>query len=389
MVTMPVHKYQTIGPFTINNPTEEDFNYVRTAVSNYFCKYLVFCHENQDLEGHTYHLQGYASSAKGPYSIKKWHSILGPRFALDPKFSGIRDHPACIQYCKGLKLNPETNIYEKKEGSGEFEEFGELKQGSRTDIHEAVAAIANGKRTYDAIIEHPGAIQCYKALQDLERETKKRRALQEVQSEYTNITWKPWQQGILDSISQPADNRTVTWLYEETGNVGKTTITRYLASTGKAYTPDISKIADMYYGYNYEPVIIFDIPRSKKEHMEHLYTAIEQFKNGSFSSTKYEPRHMLFRSPHLIVFANFQPELQQLSKDRWNIINISDPVQENNKKRKAEDPEDNLDPEERMTLKEQFLKDKSPDSYPKNPTGFKKWKENRQAKADELWVAPV
>eukprot|EP00961_Rhodomonas_salina_P050108 673281-Rhodomonas_salina.3 len=160
---------------------------------------------------------------------------------LDPKFSGVHNKEACIQYCKGIKDG------QPKPGSGEVEEFRELKQGSCTDIHEAVAAVTSGKHTYNAIIEHPGAIQAYKALQDLERKTKCRKAHATIQSEFDNIQWKPWQQAILDTIETKADNRTVTWLYKETGNVGKSTITSYLASTGKAYTPDISKVADMYY----------------------------------------------------------------------------------------------------------------------------------------------
>lgn len=359
---MPVQQYQVIGPWTINNPTEDDFQHVRNAVTDGHCKYLVFCHENKDREGHTYHLQGFSSSAKKAYSIKKWHDILGPRFALDPKFSGVHNQPACIQYCKGIQ------DCQPKEGSGEVEEFGELKPGARTDIHDAVAAVTSGKRTYDAIIEHPGAIQAYKALQDLERETKRRKAHTLIQSEFESIHWKPWQQAILDSIETKADNRKVTWLYEETGNVGKSTITRFLASTGKAYTPDISKVADMYYGYNYEPVIIFDIPRSKAEHIDHFYTAVEQFKNGNFTSTKYEPRHMLFPSPHVIVFANFKPDTSKLSMDRWDIIPIIDEqVAENNpKKRKLED-------EEYKEYKKTFLESTDEDSFPKTTTNFKIW----------------
>lgn len=362
---MPVTKYQVIGPWTINNPTEDDFNHVRNAVTDGHCKYLVFCHEHKDDPEHTYHLQGFSSSAKGPYSIKKWHEIIGPRFALDPKFSGVHNKEACIQYCKGIKDG------QPKPGSGEVEEFGELKQGSRTDIHDAVASIVSGKRTYDAIIEHPGAIQAYKALQDIERETKRRKAHALVQSEFDTITWKPWQQAILDTIETKADNRKVTWLYEETGNVGKSTITRYLASTGKAYTPDISKVADMYYGYNYEPVIIFDIPRSKADHIDHFYTAVEQFKNGNFTSIKYEPRHMLFPSPHVIVFANFKPDTSKLSMDRWDIIPIVDQQcsEDNPLKRKH-------DEEEYQQQKKTFLESQDEDTFPKSTVNFRRWRKS-------------
>jgi hypothetical protein len=42
---MPSPQHRHIGPWTINNPTEEDFERVRSAVSNGHLNYVVFCHE--------------------------------------------------------------------------------------------------------------------------------------------------------------------------------------------------------------------------------------------------------------------------------------------------------------------------------------------------------
>lgn len=314
---MPVPKYRCIGPWTINNPTDEDFGYVRNAVNNGFCKYVVFCHENKDREGHTYHLQGFSSSSKGPYSMKKWHEILGPRFALDKDFKGVGHEPACIAYCKGMKDG------KPKEGSGEVEEFGELKQGSRTDIHSAVEGIKQGKRVFDVICENPGAIQAYKALECMEREVKRQKCMESVRSEFDSVNWQPWQQAILDVVlKEPPCPRKVYWLYEEDGNVGKSYLTRYLASKHNAYCPDVTKIQDIYYAYNYEPIVIFDIPRAKYEQMDAIYPVLEQFKNGRFFSGKYQSQVMMFKVPHVIVFANFPPDRSKLSQDRWLVIPV-------------------------------------------------------------------
>lgn len=314
---MSTKRFRSSGPMTLNNWTHEELEHLRNVVTQPDTKIKYICFIQEVGESNTPHLQIYAQ-ASDKLSLKQWHQQLGPRIAnIVPTI----DIPKAIAYCKGLKDG------QPKPGSNldSVEEYGILPgtdQGKRTDIHQAVEAVTNGKRTYDAIVENPGAIQAYKALQDLERESKRRRALLAVQSEFDNIVWYPWQQGILDGLNQPVHNRKVTWLYEETGNVGKSTLTRYLASIGKAYTPDVSKIQDILYNYNYEPVVIFDIPRSKEEHIDHFYTAIEQFKNGHFTSTKYEPRHMLFKSPHVIVFANFYPNTSKLSMDRWDIIPI-------------------------------------------------------------------
>ena len=94
----------------------------------------------------------------------------------------------------------------------------------------------------------------------------------------------------------------------------------------KAYCPDVTKVQDIYFGYNYEPVVIIDVPRSKMDQMDQIYTAVEQFKNGRFFCGKYESKTMCFPSPHVIIFANIKPKIRNenneltLSMDRWVII---------------------------------------------------------------------
>jgi hypothetical protein len=325
-------RHRHIGPWTINNPTEDDFTKVRTAVENGDCKYLVFCHETG--ESGTYHLQGYAQATKA-YTMKRWHKVLGERFATHKRVSPD-DVEAAIQYCKGQQMNPDTGEYEKKEGSGEFEEFGTPnEQGKRTDILNMKAAIdedpnltriQTSDQHFTTWFNNPHATREYVNV------VKKKKALETIFRQYENTEWKPWQQGILDMIDEKADSRTVNWLYDEGGNIGKSYLTTYLAAQGKAYCPDVTKISDILYGYNYEPIVIFDIPRSKQEHMEHLYTAMEQFKNGRFFAGKYESKTMVFEPPHVIVFANFTPQTRKengeltLSMDRWCIIPLHVPI---------------------------------------------------------------
>lgn len=54
------------------------------------------------------------------------------------------------------------------------------------------------------------------------------------------------------------------------------------------------------------------------------FTAIEELKNGTFISTKYNTKRMRGPSPHVVIFANFEPDYTVLSKDRW-IIGEIDP----------------------------------------------------------------
>jgi hypothetical protein len=66
--------------------------------------------------------------------------------------------------------------------------------------------------------------------------------------------------------------------------------------------------------------VIFDIPRDNGNKVS--YKSIESIKNGMVYSPKYESKHKLFNSPHLICFANCEPEFEKLSNDRWVVEEI-------------------------------------------------------------------
>jgi len=51
-------------------------------------------------------------------------------------------------------------------------------------------------------------------------------------------------------------------------------------ATDQASCPDITKPADIFCGYNLQPIVIFDIPRSRIDTMDHIYGVIEKFLNG-------------------------------------------------------------------------------------------------------------
>lgn len=49
------------------------------------------------------------------------------------------------------------------------------------------------------------------------------------------------------------------------------------------------------------------------------YASVESIKDGLVFSGKYEGGSKLFPRPHVIVFANWNPDLSKLSLDRWDI----------------------------------------------------------------------
>lgn len=138
--------------------------------------------------------------------------------------------------------------------------------------------------------------------------------------DYFFFEYKIWQKEILEIISKPVNNRKIYWYWEEKGGVGKSIFTRHLVIK-KLATYVCGKRDDMKLilaeKLEKEDIhcLIIDIPRNQGNNIS--YTFIEEIQNGMFSSGKYESKNVLFNVPHVIVFANFPPEMEKMSEDRW------------------------------------------------------------------------
>lgn len=142
----------------------------------------------------------------------------------------------------------------------------------------------------------------------------------------------PWQQEIADAIETEPDDRTINWMYETEGCVGKTALIKYLCVKSSKNVICVSgKAADAKYGITSmmypkkgkgkaPDVVIFTFTRTNEEFVS--YEAIEAIKDGLFFNTKYESRQVVFNNPHVYVFANFRPKEGALSSDRWKIVEI-------------------------------------------------------------------
>jgi len=175
-------------------------------------------------------------------------------------------------------------------------------------------AIKEGKRGLDLMEEHTDTFAKYPRFVHSYI-----RALEESRVEREEfIPRDGWQQQLMDTLSGPVSQRSVIWIYDLQGNKGKSYFARNFP--GKNYYVTGGKAADIYYGYEYQPVVFFDLARMKQEIVQ--YDVMEQFKNGQFYSTKYESRLVKFNVPHVVVFANFMPNRSMLSEDRWDIREI-------------------------------------------------------------------
>jgi len=138
------------------------------------------------------------------------------------------------------------------------------------------------------------------------------------------LTLRDWQRPILNLVETEPGPRTINWYWEATGNVGKTTLAKHLCIVNRDCIYVTGTSADIKYAIanskRKPKVVIWDLPRSSLNHLS--YRALEEIKNGIFFSTKFESGMCLFNPPHVIVFANAPPIVENLSGDRWNVVNL-------------------------------------------------------------------
>lgn len=140
---------------------------------------------------------------------------------------------------------------------------------------------------------------------------------------------RDWQKEVDLLTNETPDKRTIHWYWEAKGNVGKTAIAKYLCVRKDALYVQ-GKAADVKYALakmkaDEKPmpkIVIFGFTRSNEHFVS--YEAIEAVKDGIFFSGKYESGMVLMNSPHVIIFANFPPEAEKLSLDRWRVVEIKE-----------------------------------------------------------------
>lgn len=297
------------------------------------------------------HIQGYCqfTGQKRMEQIKKFFN--DPALHIE-KTLGKPEQAS--NYCKQIK----NGIFKA------YEEYGEMKikaQGKRNDLIELREEIKAGKSLKQIQLETDDnnklhlTLHYNRTLKELEYNVKQERFRESIKSEFENITWRPFQLLILKELENIADKRKIKWVFDEEGNSGKSFLARYLMLKEDVYYITGGKQQDILYGYENQSVIIYDLARTYADNLEHIYTTIENFKNGMYLSTKYESKQRYFKVPHIIVMANFKPDLSKLSNDRWdilelekdnkNIVNndtskIIDNMAVNNKEEKQEDEKD-------------------------------------------------
>lgn len=140
----------------------------------------------------------------------------------------------------------------------------------------------------------------------------------------------PWQYGVYRLVRDTTpDTRTIHWYWEPDGNMGKTALTRLLVSEGDTVFLG-GKLSDAMAALrsyiekkkDFPKIGIINIPRDKQNYFS--YAMLEVMKDGIAFSGKYESDYIEFTPMHVLVFANFEPNVSTapISVDRWSIHRV-------------------------------------------------------------------
>ena len=79
--------------------------------------------------------------------------------------------------------------------------------------------------------------------------------------------------------------------HDNHGNTGKSRFARYLVACNEAVIFTSGKMASM------ELIVIFDLSRTQADKIDHVYSCIENLKNGIMFSPKYDSGTKIFKPP--------------------------------------------------------------------------------------------
>lgn len=168
-----------------------------------------------------------------------------------------------------------------------------------------------------------------KLSKDEKSEILEQKRLRILENDYKPIEWRDWQKKCIDVCNSPKENRKIYWLYEKTGNVGKSFLTRYLylkyggilcgGKRGDVFNQCMTY--DIENNHEDPNLVLCDIPRTSIDYVD--YGCLEKIKDRLLFSGKYEGGVIFYeQSPHIICYANELPNKAKMSSDRWEIINI-------------------------------------------------------------------
>ena len=284
--------------FTLNNYTQGDVDRLMGLGDQ--VQYLVFGREVG--ESGTRHLQGLVCfpSRKRMNQVKE---VIG------------QCHLSVTRYLE------QSDEYCKKDGN--FESIGSLpqrsNQGQRNDLELFKEDVKQGNLDLKSIRELHSEVYakyprfCIEYVND-----------NQTGGKVANHPLRDWQSELNTKLNGPVDEREIIFVVDAQGNKGKSWFFRYYEQNHEDNCQIILPGKKLDMAHVLHPgkrVYLFDCPRSKQGEFIQ-YDFLEEVKNGNVFSGKYESKNKRFDVPHVVVAMNEMPDMEKLSSDRYNIINL-------------------------------------------------------------------
>ena len=259
------------------------------------CVYAIVGKEHG--ERNTLHLQGFVHFKEQLYFNTAKLRISCRAHLEGARGTDVHNKTYCEkEHCVVLEVGS-PNVYYKRGDTNDnlmFDIAQKMADG------ECLATICEDQQQCKIFARH------HKAIEKLSNSIVQKQNRQRIFDKGSDIRWKVWQQRVIKLILTTSNERTINWFYEDVGNTGKTFLSRYILCAHHSCVEN-AKSADLKYAYNGEHIVIFDLSRSS----EHIfnYEALESLKNGSMFSPKYESSSKVYSLPHVVVFANWQPDV--------------------------------------------------------------------------------
>lgn len=137
-----------------------------------------------------------------------------------------------------------------------------------------------------------------------------------------SISLWEWQKKAVALFENSADDRTINWIWDEKGGIGKSVLAKWLFDNKNVVfisggrTQDIMSAIFQHKVIDSKTIVVFNIPRAHRNKIG--YDCMEMIKDGLIFNSKYEVGQRRFNAPHILVFANFPPDRENtLSLDRF------------------------------------------------------------------------
>ena len=155
---------------------------------------------------------------------------------------------------------------------------------------------------------------------------------QEPRFDISVVQLRPWQEAALNFFNYPSE-RQVIWITGRQGHEGKSWFQNYVESyfgyhrvarvdlrIKHANTCNVLKKRSL----ATVDIFLFNDSRSISGEELNLYRILEDVKDGQATASKYDNDNIRFKTPNTVmVFSNCYPQLNKLSRDRWQIYNAN------------------------------------------------------------------